>query len=190
MWNCSIALHLVPLWPSLLPPMAVVWVLKPQCFLYLLMFKIRVPLICLQPEPRSSWFSIYSPHPTNTCYHKKATLNFSMSKRILSYHMHILTFSSLPVLSNQCKGSKMNFCQCLHHGKITIPRKQQAWHQHELWLRWHVNSDRVDVQLPSLICNSTIVKDPKRTPATVTVSPSDLHELQNKLPIKSCTLTT
>jgi len=39
-----------------------------------------------------------------------------------------------------------------------------------------VNSDRVDVQLPSLICNPTIAKDPKRTPATVTVSPSDLHE--------------
>ncbi len=123
MWNCSIALHLVPLRPSLLPPMAVVWVLKPQCFLYLLLFKIRVPLICLQPESRSSWLSIYSPHPTNPCYHKKATLTFSMSKRILSYHMHILTFSSLPVLSNQWKGSEMNFCQCFTPWQDNNPQK-------------------------------------------------------------------
>jgi hypothetical protein len=26
-----------------------------------------------------------------------------------------------------------------------------------------VNSDRIDVQLPSLICEATIVKDPRRT---------------------------
>jgi hypothetical protein len=37
-----------------------------------------------------------------------------------------------------------------------------------------VNSDRVDV--PSLICAPTIVKDPKRGPATVPLS--DLYELQ------------
>jgi hypothetical protein len=33
-----------------------------------------------------------------------------------------------------------------------------------------VNSNRIDVQLPSLICDPTIAKDPKRTPATVSVS--------------------
>ncbi len=33
-----------------------------------------------------------------------------------------------------------------------------------------VNSNRIDVQLPSLICDPTIAKDPKRTPTTVSVS--------------------
>jgi hypothetical protein len=39
-----------------------------------------------------------------------------------------------------------------------------------------VNPDRIDVQLPSLICDHTIVKDPKGTPATVSLF--DLQELQ------------
>jgi len=33
-----------------------------------------------------------------------------------------------------------------------------------------VNSDRIDIQLPSLVCNPPIAKDPKRTPATVSLS--------------------
>ncbi len=33
-----------------------------------------------------------------------------------------------------------------------------------------MNSDRIDIQLPSLVCNPTIAKDPKRTPATVSLS--------------------
>jgi hypothetical protein len=49
-------------------------------------------------------------------------------------------------------------------------RAQQDWHQQELGLHWHVNSDRIDIQLPSLVCNPTIAKDPKRTPATVSLS--------------------
>ncbi len=44
-----------------------------------------------------------------------------------------------------------------------------------------MNSDRIDVQLPSLICDPTIVKDPRRTHTTVSLS-----ELQENFPIKSC----
>jgi hypothetical protein len=38
--------------------------------------------------------------------------------------------------------------------------------------------DRINVQLPSLICDPTIAKDPKRTPAKVSIA--DLEELQRK----------
>jgi hypothetical protein len=38
--------------------------------------------------------------------------------------------------------------------------------------------DRINVQLPSLICDPTIAKDPKRTPAKVSLA--DLEELQRK----------
>jgi hypothetical protein len=41
-----------------------------------------------------------------------------------------------------------------------------------------VNSDRIDAQLPSPICDPTIAKDPKRTYAAVSLS--DLHGLQKK----------
>jgi hypothetical protein len=40
-----------------------------------------------------------------------------------------------------------------------------------------VNSGRLDVALPSLICDPTIVKDPKRTSAIVSLS--DLQGLLN-----------
>jgi hypothetical protein len=39
-----------------------------------------------------------------------------------------------------------------------------------------MNPDRIDVQLPSLICDHTIVKHPKGTPATVSLF--HLQELQ------------
>jgi hypothetical protein len=70
----------------------------------------------------------------------------------------------------------------LDHGRIaTTNREQQDWHQLELWLHWHVNSDRSDVRLPSLVCGPTNAKDPQRTPATVSLC--DLQGLQkNFLP--------
>ncbi len=33
-----------------------------------------------------------------------------------------------------------------------------------------MNSDKIDVQLPSLICEPTIARDPNLTPATVSLS--------------------
>jgi hypothetical protein len=33
-----------------------------------------------------------------------------------------------------------------------------------------MNSDKIDVQLPSLICEPTIARDPNITPATVSLS--------------------
>jgi hypothetical protein len=61
-------------------------------------------------------------------------------------------------------------------------KEEQDWHQQELWLHCHLNSDGFDVQLPSLIYDPTVAMDPKRTPATVSLS--DLHGLQKKLPFQ------
>ncbi len=64
--------------------------------------------------------------------------------------------------------------------QVGTKRGQQDRHQQQLlWLHWHVKSDRFDVQLPSLICDPTIVKDSKRTPAMVSLS--DMQGLQKEL---------
>jgi len=46
-----------------------------------------------------------------------------------------------------------------------------------------VNPDRIDIQLPSPVCNPTIAKDPKRTPARVSLSLSPPGAAE-KLPIE------
>jgi hypothetical protein len=45
-----------------------------------------------------------------------------------------------------------------------------------------LNSDGFDVQLPSLIYDPIVAKDPKRTPTIVSLS--YLHGLQEKLPFQ------
>jgi hypothetical protein len=54
--------------------------------------------------------------------------------------LYSLTFYSILLLSNQCKGSQKDFCKSIDHGRIAIKREQQHQHQQELWLHWHVNS--------------------------------------------------
>jgi hypothetical protein len=53
----------------------------------------------------------------------KSALTFSISERILSQHIAFTTFSSILLLSWQCKGSEMNFCQSLDHGRTTTKRE-------------------------------------------------------------------
>ncbi len=69
-----------------------------------------------------------------------------------------------------------------------LKREQQDWHQQkQLWLHQHVNSDRIDVQLPSLICNPTIAMDPKEfLPKFISLMSRNCR----KLPFKSFSLIT
>ncbi|CAK9211872.1 unnamed protein product [Sphagnum jensenii] len=78
--------------------------------------------------------------------------------------LHLITFSSLLLLSHQCKDAKE---------LLPTFRPQQNSNQERtarLTSTRQVNSDRIDAQLPSLIRDPTILKDPKRTPATVSLS--------------------
>jgi len=103
-------------------------------------------------------------HINGTVRTEKATMTFSISI------LHLITFSSLLLLSHQCKDAKE---------LLPTFRPQQNSNQERaarLTSTRQVNSDRIDAQLPSPICDPTIVKDPKRTPATVSLS--DLQEPQ------------
>jgi len=96
-------------------------------------------------------------HINGTLRTEKATMTFSIS-------MHLITFSSLLLLSHQCKDAKE---------LLPTFRPQQNSNQERtarLTSTRQVNSDRIDAQLPSPIRDPTIVKDPKRTPATVSLS--------------------
>ncbi len=65
--------------------------------------------------------------------------------------LHLLAFSSLLLLSHQCKRSLKNFCKSLDHGRIASKREQQDWHQPALWqLHWHVKCGRIDVTFSDL----------------------------------------
>jgi hypothetical protein len=69
--------------------------------------------------------------------------------------LHLISFSSPLLLTHQFKGSKKSFYQSSDHHRIAAKREQQDWHSQELWLHWHVNSDKVDVKLPSVMCDPT-----------------------------------
>jgi hypothetical protein len=66
----------------------------------------------------------------------------------------------------------------LDQGRIATKREEQDWHQQERWLPWHVNFERFHVQSASLICDPTIVKDPARTPAKVSISDLKITSFQ------------
>jgi len=87
-------------------------------------------------------------------------------------------FSSLLLLPHQCKGSEKNFCRSLGHGRMATKREQQRLTPTRAMAPWTCKlSDRIDVQLPSLIRDlPPPAKDPKRTRTTVSLS--DLEELQ------------
>jgi hypothetical protein len=61
-------------------------------------------------------------------------------------------FSSLLLLPHQCKGSEKNFCRSLGHGRMATKREQQRLTPTRAMAPWTCElSDRIDVQLPSLI---------------------------------------
>jgi hypothetical protein len=89
-------------------------VIKPECFLCFLMFEIRVTSICLQPENADQADQpciLHIPGIHRITRKKKATLTFSISI------LHLLTFSSLVLLSHQCKGPEKKFLQKLRPGE-------------------------------------------------------------------------
>jgi hypothetical protein len=60
---------------------------------------------------------------------RKLHTDLLISKRIFSQSiLHLLTFSILPLLSHQCKGSDKNSCQSLDHGRIATKRDQATRH--------------------------------------------------------------
>jgi hypothetical protein len=99
---------------------------------------------------------------------EKAALTFSISKITLEHIAYTYIFQHTTILPVQ--RTLKEFLPSLDQGKIATKSDQQDWHQQELWLHWQVNSDRFDIQSPSLICDPTIVNDPKRTPTIVSLS--------------------
>jgi hypothetical protein len=128
-----------------------------------------------------------SPHPTHhQCYHKDrenhTDILHQQENFVMAYCIYLPSPAySLRVLSHQCKGSGKNFHQSLNYGRtatmrereratrLTPTRRPKAPLTCELWQDW------IDIQLPTLVCDPTIVKDPKRAPATTSLS--DLQEL-------------
>jgi hypothetical protein len=95
---------------------------------------------------------------------EKAALTFPISKSIILEHIaYTYIFQHTTILPVQ--RTLKEFLPSLDQGKIATKRDQQ-----ELWLHWQVNSDKFDIQSPSLICDTTIVNDPKRTPTIVSLS--------------------
>jgi hypothetical protein len=108
---------------------------------------------------------------------EKTTMTFSISERILSQHVvftYVLQHSStVQPVQRISKGflQKYRPWQDSNQARATAstPTRAMAPSTSEL-------SYRTDVQLPSLICDPTIVKDLKKTPATVSLC--DLQQLQ------------
>jgi hypothetical protein len=140
--NCS---HLCchPYWVS--------YVLKPECFPCLLMFEIQVPFICLQPEIQIELIShVFSASHTSKVSSEQKKPHWDslhQQENFVRAYCHLLTFSSLLVLSHQCKGSEKNFCQRVDHSRTrnqeratrltpTRPVAPLSW-----------NSDRIYVKL-------------------------------------------
>jgi hypothetical protein len=113
---------------------------------------------------------LHIPGVDNIIRTEKAALGFSMQ---IAFTYLLQPATTIPPEQR----TWIEFLQSLDQGKITTKRVQQEWEQQELWYHWHVNSDRFDVPLPFLICDPTIVKDPKRTSAIVSLS--DLQGLLN-----------
>jgi hypothetical protein len=82
---------------------------------------------------------------------EKATLTFSINI------LHLLNFSHL--------GCERTSANILDHSRIATKKERAT----RLTSTRHVNSKRIDVRLPSLICDPTIVKDAKRTPSTISL---------------------
>ncbi len=94
--------------------------------------------------------------------------NFSTST------LQLLTFSSpTTTIPHQCKGSEENFCQSFRPWQDSNQERERERERTRLTPTRAMAavtcevSDKIDVRLPSRICDPTIVKDPRRTPAQV-----------------------
>jgi hypothetical protein len=140
-----------------------------------LIFEIWVPFICLQPEIQIKQISHVFSTSCHQWYHKnRDSHTHGPSPSIAILHLLILS-NILKYYHTRAKDLKRMSAK-FRPGRITTDRQQQDLHQEELWLHWHVNSNMIDVQLPLLVCDPTITKDPKRTSATISLS--DLQVLQ------------
>ncbi len=152
-----IALYLVPLQLSLLPPM-VSFIGPPPKVLPMCscVWHLDTPFVNNQ-KSRSSWSAMYSPHPGNKWYHKKR----ESCTDLLHQHIALTYFLQPTTTTPQVQKTWKEILHSLDQGRITTTnREKKDWHQQEVWLHWHVNSDRFDVQLPSLIYDPNIAKDP------------------------------
>jgi hypothetical protein len=135
-------------WVSLVP--------KPECFpLSSYVWDLNTVHLSTtrNPDQADQPCIVHIPGINRVTKTEKATLTFSIST------LHLLTLPSLLLLllSHQCKGPEKNFCQSLDHSRIATKREQQVWHQQQdPLLHWHVNSDRIGVQLNNLKNTSCI----------------------------------
>jgi len=108
-------------------------------------------------KSRSSWSAMYSPHPGNKWYHK----NRERCSDLLHRHIALTYFLQPTTTTPPVQRTWKEILPSLDEGKITTTtRENKDWYQQEVWLHWHVNSDRFDVDLPSLIYDPNIAKDP------------------------------
>ncbi len=145
--------------------------LKPECLPCLPICEIWVPFIYLQQRSRSSLSAMHSPCAMQKCYHKnrEATLTFSINI------LHLHNFSRL--------GCERTSANVWDHSRIATKKERAT----RLTSTRHVNSKRIDVQLPSLICDPTIAKDAKGTPSTISLF--DLQGVQKNylvVPLHRC----
>jgi hypothetical protein len=109
------------------------------------------------PKSRSTWSTMYSPHPGNKWYHKKR----ESCTDLLHQHIALTYFLQPTTTTPQVQKTWKEILHSLDQGRITTTnRERKDWDQQEVWLHWHVNSDRFDVPLPSLIYDPNIAKDP------------------------------
>jgi len=144
-------------------------VLKPKRLPCLLMFEIWVPFIRLQPEIQIKQISHVFSTSCHQWYHKDRDSHTHGPSPSISI-LHLLTLSSILKYYHTSAKDLKRISAKFRPGRITTDRQQHGLHQEELWLHWHVNSGRIDVQVPFLVCDLTIAKDPKRTPATISLS--------------------
>jgi hypothetical protein len=110
----------------------------------------HVPLSESHPHSMIWWWTQLASSSATTLAHAFNT-TFSM--------LHLPTFSSLILPSIQWKGPKRTSAQFRPRQDSNQERASKLTSTRELWLHWHVNSDRIDVQVLSLICDPTIVKE-------------------------------
>ncbi len=108
---------------------------------------------------------------------EKTTMTFSISERIFSQHI-VFTYllqhtSTVQPVQRISKGflQKYRPWQDSNQARATTSTPTRAIAPLTCELSY-----RIDVQLPSLICDPTIVKDLQKTPATVSLC--DLQQLQ------------
>ncbi len=131
-------------------------VLYTKCFPCVLVLKSGYPSFVNNQKSRSSWSAMYSPHPGNK-YHK----NRERCSDLLHQHLALTYFLQPTTTTPPVQRTWKEILPSLDQGRITTTNKEKEdWHQQEVWLHWHVNSDRFDVQLPSLTHDPNIAKDP------------------------------